>query len=172
MARTANPPRVHCNVEWHLRSHPRANSVYGLALHVTKGKGPFYLSVHQVGDFFGWDVKTVRAAFRTLRDCGFFTLIRRGSGGIGQVSLANVYSVTTHSKLPKDKYPCRPLPEIGSLVSLADAQGRGKTGSTPLPETGSLRPLPETGSLVSDSPSKSSSAANAPGKKRSAPPEF
>lgn len=177
MAKAANPPRIQCNAEWHLRENPRAIGIYGLALHITKAKRPFFLSQPQVAEFFDWDLKTVRAAFKALRDSGLFTLLRKGSGsGNGHANYANVYSVTTHSNLAKDQHPCRPLPETGTLVSKAKENNEGKTGGGSkngrggLPETGTLIALPETGTLVSDSPIKSYSDAGAPGKQTPATP--
>jgi hypothetical protein len=38
MARAAaNPPRIYCSAEWHLRKNPRAIAIYTLALRLTKG---------------------------------------------------------------------------------------------------------------------------------------
>ena len=175
---TANPPRIHCNAEWHLRANARAIGIYGLALHITKAKRPFFLSQPQVAEFFGWNLKTVRAAFKALRDSGLFTLVRSGSGGgDGHANYANVYTVTTHSKLAKEKHPCRPLPETGTLVFKAEQEQQGKnryplpeTGRGPLPETGTLGPQPETGTLVYESTSKSTSDAVAPENQPSASP--
>jgi hypothetical protein len=119
---------LQCNAEWHLRENPRAYLIYTMALSISKGTGSFYVSQPQIAAFFGWDLKTVRAAFKALRASGLITLLHGGSGGNGHPSLANVYSVTIHSKLPKDKYPCRPLPETGTLFHKADQAAQGKTG--------------------------------------------
>lgn len=179
MARAAaNPPRIHCSAEWHLRDNPRAIGIYTLACRITKSgqKGSFYLSQPQVAQYFGWNLKTVRAAFKAVRDSGLFTLLRSGSGGDGHANYANIYDVVTHSKLSKDNHPCRPLPETGTLVYKPKAREQGKTGGgaengrgAP-PETGTLRGLPGTGTLVYDSTIESTSDAAAPGNQSSASP--
>lgn len=175
---TANPPRIHCSAEWHLRDNPRAIGIYTLACHITKGgsKGNFFLSQPQVAQYFGWDLKTVRTAFKAVRDAGLFTLLRKGSGGDGHANYANIYDVVTHSKLPKDKHPCWTLPENGTLVYKSKAKDQRKTGGGvrngrgPLPETGTLRDLPETGTLGYESTSKSTSDASASENQSSASP--
>lgn len=165
---------IHCNAEWHLRENPRAHLIYTMGLSIAKGTGSFYASQPQLAEFFGWDLKTVRTAFKALRIAGLFTLLRGGRGANGQGGFANSYAVTTHSKLAKDKYPCRPLPETGAL---------------PLPETGALNDQTPSQKLVGDpyrklagdpsqkpvpyspkySPNNSSSSdAIAPGKKSAA----
>jgi hypothetical protein len=166
---------IHCNAEWHLRDNPRAHLIYTMGLSIAKGTGSFYASQPQLAEFFGWDLKTVRAAFKALRAAGLFTLLRSGRGGNGQGGFANSYAVTTHSKLAKNKYPCRPLPETGAL---------------PLPETGVLNDQTPSQKLVGDpsqkpagdpyqkpvpyspkySPNNSSSDAITPGKKSAASP--
>jgi hypothetical protein len=145
---------IHCNAEWHLRENQRAYLIYTIALRIAKGTGSFFVSQPRLAEFFGWDLKTVRAAFKALRDSGLLTLLRGGRGGDGQASFANVYSVTTHAKLSKFEHPCRPLPETGTLTNKAEDRSQGKnrypipeTGTGGLPETG-RGGLPETGILI------------------------
>jgi hypothetical protein len=153
-------PAIYCSSEWHLRDNPRAFMMYSLALRLTEGgKNDFFLSQPQLAQYFGWDVKTVRAAFRALLKSGLFKLLRGGRGGNGQANFANVYSVLTHSALSRTgQHPCWALPESGTLTyedagakgeETDQKSGRGKVGRCDLPETG-RNPLPETGTLVSD----------------------
>ena len=75
-------PFIHCSSGWHLRGNPRAFLIYDLALRLTDGgKSAFYLSNRQLAKYFGWDVKTVRAAFVALRKSGLFKLLRSGRRG-------------------------------------------------------------------------------------------
>jgi hypothetical protein len=119
--------------------------VYSLALRLTEGgKNEFFLSQTQLAQYFGWDVKTVRSAFRALRDAGMLRLLRGGRGGDGRANLANIYQVLTHSKLASTgKYLCWLLPDAEAEPS------RGEDGREHLPKTG-RSPLPETGILVSE----------------------
>jgi len=170
---------MQCNAEWHLRDNPRAHLIYTMGLSIAKGTGSFYASQPQLAEFFGWDLKTVRTAFKALRDSGLFTLLRSGRGGNGQAGFANSYAVTTHSKLAKDKYPCRPLPETGALKDQTPSQKPvGDPSQEPVGDPSqklagdpSQKPVPYSPKYSpSYSPIYSSSDAIAPGKEPAATP--
>ena len=91
---------VFCNAEWHLRANPYAIGIYALAMHLTKGgERVFYLSQPQVAAYYGWNVKTVKKAFKVLRAAGLFVLVKNGVGGTGKGNFASVYRVVKHSEL-------------------------------------------------------------------------
>lgn len=165
-------PPIFCSSEWHLRDNPRAFMIYSLALRITEGgKNEFYLSQPQLAQYFNWDVKTVRTAFRALRAEGLFKLLREGRGGNGQANFASVYRVIPHSQLGSAT-ECWPtvVPDRHRTDTELMPGDRGKTGSTPLPKTGAY-PLPKTGTLVSeDSTKKSTNPSQSAGLACSASP--
>ena len=150
-------PPIYCSSEWHVRDDPRAFMIYSIALHLTEGgKNEFYLSQGQLAHYLGWNIKTVRSAFRALRQAGMFTLVRRGYGGNGLANFASVYSVIPHSKLAATDKCWAINADTVQEQHKSTAHGGGvKTGSYPLPESGSY-PLPATGTLVSDQSPKES----------------
>lgn len=112
---------IHCSSEWHMRGNPRAFLIYSLALRITDGgKNEFYLSQSQLARYFGWDVKTVRTAFRALCDEGLFKMLRRGRGGNGMPDFASVYQVIPHSRLgaPQKCWPATLTDDSGTLPDL------------------------------------------------------
>lgn len=132
---------VFCNAEWHLRAYPYAIGIYALAMHLTKGgERDFYLSQPQVVSFYGWNIKTVKKAFKVVRAAGLFELRKNGVGGTGKGNFASVYHVVKHSELKPGK--CR-------QESTGPSEGAGPYCSTDRPIIG--RPTgPRDGPLVSD----------------------
>jgi hypothetical protein len=176
-AAAANRPRIYCSAEWHLRDNPRAGLIHTLALHLTdSGRAEFFVSQPHVAEYFGWNLKTVKAAFAALRESGLFVLLRSGKGGAGQGNFASVYRVLSHSQLSKTAHPCREAgmgPKTGSLVSSTSSPENGPDPKIPAHGAGVRQNIgPKTGSLVSDeSPKESTSSdADAPVNQSSASP--
>jgi hypothetical protein len=87
--------KLTCGVEWHLRQHPRAFGVYRLALDLA-GEKMFAMSPSQVAAFFGWDVKTVRSAFKVLVNLGWFA----------PTGIVGAYRAVPHSELYQAEGSC------------------------------------------------------------------
>ncbi len=165
-----------------MRDDPRAFLIYSLALRITDGgKSEFYVSQRQLTKYFGWDIKTVRNAFRALREGGLFKLLREGRGSEGGLKFAGVYSVVPHSKLGmKDK--CKPVNAAPLQMQYTEGmgedfpQGGGGTGGRDGGKVGTL--VSDVVSEESTSPSFASLTPDlpdfpaAPGKPKTNPKEL
>ena len=158
-----------CSSEWHLRDNPCAFLIYALALRVTGGgKTEFFVSQPRLAHYFQLNLKTVKTAFKALRDSGLFVLLRSGRGGDGRGNYASVYRVLTHSQLSRTgEYHCLDDqdgmgPETGSLVSDTTSPENGTDPKLSAHGTVFRQFMgPETGSLVSDKSTRESTSSDA-----------
>ena len=81
----------HCSAEWHLvKLSPVCAIVYPFALRISKGSQKFACSAKSVGEYFGYEERAIRRAYRELEELGFFVRIETG------FFEANVFKVLTH----------------------------------------------------------------------------